>query len=261
MRRFFVVALRVSLNGAVKAVLAVLICLGLTKAGDAQAPPRAPQSTNLRRHLVPPPDVPARDAGDPAHRMLVGNSQVRAFRVEVAPHATTASAQHGHDYFVVAIDASRVRMLTGGRQFSFEMQRGDVQVMKGGWPHRVCNDSENELRVVEVEVARGIDPEHALCGIGGHSCSDSAFGRSERGNYLRTTLMETGSIKVHRVQLDAGVELPHFATAGEAMVVALSDVNTATLHLHAGEAGWEPRSTHLANSGAEPAEFLLLEWK
>jgi quercetin dioxygenase-like cupin family protein len=237
----------------------VLLLLAAAACAAAQTSSRASQSTNVRRNLASP-DIP-RDSSDPAHHMLLGTSEVRAFRVDVAPHATTSSAHHAHDYFVVAIRPGKLRILEGGQEFPFEMQRGDMQILKGGFPHRVVNDSGEALQVVEVELTRAIDPEHAFCGTLGRACSDTAFGRSERGNYSRTMVMETGSVRVHRVQLDPGVELPNYSLRSDGMIVALSELTTLTLHLQPGDAGWASRGARLANSGTIAAEFLLLELK
>jgi hypothetical protein len=243
-----------------KTRLAVLVVFVLVVTPAIAAQARHPNGPSMKTHLVPNPDVPSREV-DPNHKLLFGNAQARAFRVELAAHATSGSIQHGHDYFIVAVEDSKFTIVNSGLQLPFEMRRGELQILKGGWPHRVANDSAGGIRLVEVELTRRIDPEHAMCGIGGHLCSDSSFGRDSRGNYLRTKLMETASVRVHKVQLDPGVELPQFTTSGESILVALTDLDDGEVHLRAGEAGWQSRGAHLLNTGTAPAEFLLLEMK
>src|SRR5437899_10593805 len=82
-----------------------------------------------------------------------------------------------------------------------QMEDGEMQVIKGGASHRITNLSDTPLQLVEMEVMRKIHPERPVCVLGGRACSDGIFGRNEDGSYSQSTLFETDTNKLARVQL------------------------------------------------------------
>lgn len=95
---------------------------------------------------------------------------------------------------------------TGASGNSYPVQLGaeEVQIIKGGWSHRLTNLSDTTAKLVEIDVLSGIAPERALCGLGANSCSDRRFGKTTEGSYTQSTLFETPRVKLTRVELGPG---------------------------------------------------------
>ena len=107
---------------------------------------------------------------------------------------------------------------------------------------------------------------------GGRACSDGIFGRNEDGSYSQSTLFETDTIKLARVQLGPGGLLPEHhhdrchvlvSLAQTALLDSASDARSRELHLNAGDAAWY--SEHIAhtlkNLRTQDVQFLTVEFK
>jgi len=153
-----------------------------------------------------------------------------------------------------------------------QMEDGEMQVIKGGASHRITNLSDTPLQLVEMEVMREIHPERPVCGLGGRACSDGIFGRNEDGSYSQSTLFETDTIKLARVQLGPGSLLPEHrhdrchvlvSLAHTALLDSASDARSRELRLNAGDAAWY--SEHIAhtlkNLSTQDVQFLTVEFK
>src|SRR5439155_17762752 len=82
-----------------------------------------------------------------------------------------------------------------------------------------------------MEVMREIHPERPVCGLGGRACSDGIFGRNEDGSYSQSTLFETDTIKLARVQLGPGGLLPEHRHDRCHVLVSLAHTACWTLPL------------------------------
>jgi hypothetical protein len=79
-----------------------------------------------------------------------------------------------------------------------------MQVMKGGWPHRLTNLANATARLVEIDVQNNIAPERALCGLAAIPCTDGRFGKTEEGTYIKSTLFETSKGEVNQGGVGSG---------------------------------------------------------
>ena len=145
---------------------------------------------------------------DHCFRSVLENDRVRVFKVEVRGLQSTSVNYHRHDYLVVSLGKSNFEIAGSGIRYPMQMDDGEMQVIKGGASHRITNLSDSPLQLVEMEVMHEIHPERPVCGLGGRACSDGIFGRNEDGSYSQSTLFETDTIKLARVQLGPGGLLP-----------------------------------------------------
>jgi mannose-6-phosphate isomerase-like protein (cupin superfamily) len=223
-------------------------------------PSKPPSATDARRI----PDL----TDDACYHQMVGNQRVRVFRVQVAPHQSTLLDRHDLDYLIVSLGTNHMGVAGAASQFRLDLQDGEMQVMKGGWTHRITNLGDAPLRFIEVDVRPTIDPAHPICGLAGTACSDGRFGKTDQGSYTFSTLFETSTVKLKKVELDAGVSLPAHGVGRDSLVLALTDSDLRSAdklaHLRVGDATWYaagPTALDFANVGKSTARFLVVEMK
>jgi len=200
------------------------------------------------------------------------NDRVRAFRVEIPPSQTSALDQHRHDYIVLSLGKNSFEIVGGGMTFPMQMDDGEMQVLKGGAPHRITNRSDQPLRLLELEVLREVHPEQPVCGLGGRRCTEGIFGHSNTGTYTRSTLFETDTVKVARLELGPESLLPEHRHERCHILLALADVSLRDetgndqereIHLKAGQAEWYPQAVihSLKNLGKQDVQLISVEFK
>jgi quercetin dioxygenase-like cupin family protein len=207
---------------------------------------------------------------DPGLKKLLSNERLNVVRLEVAPHQSTAVDRHAHDYLIIALNEARLEAVGSINSFELEMESGEMQVMKGGWPHQLKNQGEQPSHLLEVEVFKNIEPERAVCGLSRRTCTDGEFRRTEEGSYSTSTLFETPTVKLKKVYISPGGSLPRHGHAGGDVIIALTSLklgddfnNESDVRLDAGQVHWlGPGADHgPRNVGAEEARFLELELK
>jgi quercetin dioxygenase-like cupin family protein/mannose-6-phosphate isomerase-like protein (cupin superfamily) len=202
---------------------------------------------------------------------VLENERVRVLRIEVPPMQSTTPGYRRHDYVVLSLGKSNFEIAGAGMRFPMQMEDGEMQVLKGGSSHRITNLADTALRLIELEVAQEIHPERPLCGLGGRACSDFRFGKSETGMYTQSTLFETDTVKLARVELGPMSLLPEHRHDRCHVLIALSnaallDENTnqdRELHLKAGDAAWYSQALahSLKNLQVQEVQLITLEFK
>lgn len=115
--------------------------------------------------------------------------------VNVPPHGSTLVRAHPRDHLLIALKKADLE-LTGfyGKAFQLHLEHGGMQVVNGGWAHRVSNLDNSDAVLIEVDVQGGIRPERATCGLAASDCADMRFGKTEEETYSRSTLFETPTV-------------------------------------------------------------------
>lgn len=224
---------------------------------------------------VPPTNrvsaMPVEMEADPDFHSELNNKNAKIFDVEIPAHESTGLDIHEHDYVVLSLGKSSFEVAGDSNSFPMEIGPGEMQVLKGGWPHRLVNKTDAPLHLVEMEVERGIDPEHPRCGLAAAECTDGEFGEDD-GGFTTSTLFETRTIKLNRLDLDAGATLPKHSHVDSHVLIALADMKLSdqetdkdakTLQLNAGEVVWYEGATEhkLTNLGKENAPIITVEFK
>lgn len=234
--------------------MAVLAFAGATfAAGQAEA---------NRSQLVE--TKPSHAGNDPHVRSVFEGNNVAALRVDIGPHESTLMYTHRHDYILIAITAGRFDAAGSSNSFTLEMNEGEMQVMKGNWPHRLVNRSESRIQLIELDVLRGIDPEHAICGLTGPPCAAIRFGSTADGSYSIGVLFETPKVKLKRIEIGPAGLAPKNAISSDAVVVRVDHHCAGLVEARNVEncGSMVIRSPdRLSNSGTEAAHYLVLETK
>jgi mannose-6-phosphate isomerase-like protein (cupin superfamily) len=210
------------------------------------------------------PSVPAADRVGGG--LLLRNPSVTVRKLNIGAQSSTQMPASTHDYIVVALTPTKLQVT--GYQTNFELQLGggDMQVVQGGWPHKLENHASSPAEVIAIEIARNIDPRHATCGLSAANCNEVRFGKAEGGDYSQSALFETATTKLVRVQLGPGGGLRLHADRRNHLLIAVTDVDahmdSGRVSLKAGEVTWvDGGFDELINDGTSDAQLLIVELK
>jgi quercetin dioxygenase-like cupin family protein len=231
----------------------------------------------IRQNNLDVQHVPSRSSvsgemkSDRFFHSVLENERVRVLRIEVPPMQSTPSGYRRHDYVVLSLGKSNFEIAGAGMRFPLQMEDGEMQVLKGGGSHRITNLADTPLRLIELEVAQEIHPEHPVCGLGGRACRDGRFGKTETGTYTQSTLFETDTVKLTRVELGPTSLLPEHRHDRCHVLIALSNAalrdeninQDRELYLKAGDAAWYSQAVahSLKNLQSQEVQLITLEFK
>jgi hypothetical protein len=226
----------------------------------AQRPHSKPQAEG--QQLVP--SIPSADRVGGG--LLLRNPSVTVRKLSIGPQSSTQMPGSTRDYIVVALNPAKLEV--SGYQTAFEMQLGggDMQVVQGGWPHKLVNHGSDTAEVLAVEIARNINPSHATCGLSATNCNEVRFGKVDGHDYAQTALFETGTTKLVRVQLGPGGGLRMHNDRRRHLLIAITNVDAhldgGQVSLKAGEVTWvEGGFEELINDSSADAQLLIVELK
>ena len=205
---------------------------------------------------------------DPCVRRLSSTEKLSSYSVTIPAHGATLLAPHPNDYVVIALSSIKLEATgAAGNSYPVQLDEEGVQVIKGGWSHRLTNSADTTAKLIEIDVVNGIAPEHALCGLGANSCTDGRFGKTAEGSYTKSALFETPKVKLTRIELGPGGVLETHNHSGSVLValtpVRLSDGTWGNIEGAAGLTQAYPTHTshEIQNIGTGQARFLEFEEK
>ena len=203
---------------------------------------------------------------EPSHHLTLQNEYLRAFQVEVAPHAATLLHHHAHDYVFVTLGASQVENDVEGKPpVTLKLQDGETRFVPGNFSHVARNQADTPFRNVTVELLKD-----------GDAHSKAAKWDEERGVDVFTggskdILFVKDGVRVSEFELQPGATIPSHHHSGPHLLIAVSDLEIRSDvegkspmpgHFKSGEVKWLPGGyTHtLTNVGKSPAKFVTLEF-
>jgi hypothetical protein len=194
------------------------------------------------------------------------NSDVTVRRFSIPPGESAAIGSSIHDYLVVAYGQSSLTV--SGYQTNFEMNLtdGEIQVLQGGWPHTIKNQSQQTAEFIAVEVLQNISPKTALCGLGAKNCYQTRFGKSAQGEYQQALLFETDAAALYRAQLGPGVPMHQHGDSRKHLIIAITPIegnlDEQTFSLQPGQTLWHPGNfDEIVNESSSDSTMLILELK
>lgn len=239
------------------------------------------QKQSSRPKAAPPEQPEAIEiTADPAFHQTLSNDRVQVFRLDLAPQAATELDRHDRDYLLLALSSARLQATDGAHSNNLNVEPEAMQVMKGGWPHKIVNQGDTPASAVIIIPTAKLDPEHAVCGLAARQCRGGEIG-DELGKYTESILFETPTAKLTQAEVASGAQIPPTEYVNPVLIVAtneisLEDIRSATtnesqqsegaapkpglLHLKAGDTAYLPGGTTdaLKNTGKEDARFILL---
>jgi len=194
------------------------------------------------------------------------NSDVTVRRLNIPAGESSPISGSTHDYMLVSYGQCSVAFSGYQTNFDMTMADGEIQVLQGGWPHTIKNQSQQAAELISVEVTHNISPKTALCGLGTKNCYQTRFGKSAQGEYQQAQLFETDSATLYRAQLGPGVAMHQHDDNRKHLIIALTPleghVGGQTFSLKPGETFWQPAAfEEIGNDGSSNASMLILELK
>ncbi len=205
---------------------------------------------------------------EPSHHLALENEPVRAFQVEVAPHAATLMHRHRHDYFVVTLGPSEISNEVAGKPpVTLKLQDGEVRFTAGNFAHIARNLADTPFRNVTIEL---LQDEKARQSPPPKWDEERALHVLEGGT--QDIMFVKDGVRVSEIELQPGGMIPSHHHAGPHLLVAVSDLEmrsdvegkgASTAQLKAGDVKWLLGGyTHtLTNVGKQKAKFVTLEFQ
>jgi len=236
------------------ALFAIFAASLITLATAQNLNPPSPNST--------PPKIGPMAKPAPALQLTLSNPQVKVLRINLPPHGSVPIRREIHDYVLLAITGGSLD--AGGNLV--ELAAGEPLVMRGGWSHTLRSRSEQPTSWVLVETTNALQPEKAVCGLGGANCTQFRFGKGDAGEYEENLLFETLSVRVSRIKLGAASGLPTHTDRRDHLVIAMKDcnlsVNGGAYDSKAGDSLWlRGALPEFRNTGAGPVQLVMMEIK
>jgi len=213
------------------------------------------QSGTLQGSFQGPETAGVAVTADPSHHLLLNNSSVRAFLVEIAPGKSTELHWHDYDYMVITLADSKVSELImkpqnaddaknhrprQGTMATYELDKkfGDGWRTKGGILHMITNGMSVPYRNVTLEFPKGEKKVPETTGIV-LKTNESTTRDWQSADHLLVFLSDT--------------ELED-AVPGQPEIM---------LRHRAGEVAWLPAGTShtLTNTGTGPAFVTTIEFR
>jgi hypothetical protein len=238
----------------------------------APATPTAPATANAA--------APA----DGRYHSLVENGRLRAFALNLPPHAAAAFPQAGHDAIFVAIDGGRWEFAPettnepqdfkeqdskdhGSKDQALppvELRAGEARFFAHHQLYRVRNAGDEARLAVLIEL------EQPALGLAGCACDDAIAaalcGCAAARHLPELWAANLGNVTLAGATLGPGEGFPRTAARSDSLLIAvtplaLQDVAQGqAISLAAGQARWLPAGRHqFRNSGPQPARLVTLE--
>jgi quercetin dioxygenase-like cupin family protein len=203
---------------------------------------------------------------EPAHHLALENEYVRAFKVEIAPHAATLMHRHGHDYVYVTVgDAHISNDVEGKPPVDVKLADGDTRFTPGNFAHVAENLSDQPFRNITIELLQ----DEKGRSVPSHWPEDSGE-KTFPGGHSKILFVKDG-VRVSQVTLEPGATVPSHRHDGPHLVVAVTDLDLrsevegkgpVSTTAKAGDIKWLPGGyTHtVTNTGKQAARLVTLEF-
>ena len=203
---------------------------------------------------------------EPSHHLVLENRYVRAFQVEIAPHAASLMHRHRHDYMFVTLGSSEVsNQVEGKAPVTLKLQEGETRFLPGNFAHIAVNMANSPFRNVTIEFLQDKTPPAA-----------PAKWDEDRGLHIlhggteEIVFVKDGA-RASEVELQiAGVD-PGHTSARPLLLVAVTDLmlrsnfsgkGPSNLEMKSGDVKWFSRGlTHeLTNVGRQGVKYVVVEF-
>jgi hypothetical protein len=201
---------------------------------------------------------------EPSHHIALENAHVRAFKVEVAPHAATLLHWHRHDYIFVTLgDAHISNEVEGKSPVEAKLYDGDTRFASGNFAHIARNLADTPFRNVTIELLQ----DEKMRSAPAHWDKDS--GEDSFNGGQRKILFVKDGVRVSQIELSAKMAMPKDEHVRPRLLVAVSAFELGQnsdgrespgKDLKVGEMWWWDGPLAVTNAGSGPAKFVILEF-
>lgn len=222
--------------------------------------------------------IPVPLQSEPHHHLVLQNSYVQVFNVEVPSSDATLLHQHDLPYlYVVLGPANFINAVTGKPEAPVKLNDGAVRYSPGHFSHLVRTDSGVAFHNITIELVQPQTSPRNLCEkvmdgpLGICPQKDPPGERNEIQAFQKSVpYFETDEVRVERIRIEGGKDYEEDSPRLAALLVALSDANLdvslASDHaafLHGGDVLWLPagKARKIADFLGTKSSFLILSFK
>jgi len=199
---------------------------------------------------------------EPHHKVLLENSQVRAFRLELQPGEATLSHRHERPYAYLSLQPVTIANEVRGRPpVVVELEAGEVHTSKGRFTLAERNKSQELANLIVIETSKADAGEFEIP-MGGFRYHDAAFAE----------LFQLPVMRAYSMVVAPGGRTEKHEERYDRLLVAVSDLKlredvdeqpSSEILMKAGEIKWFSRGMNHAttNTGNSPATFMVFEFE
>jgi hypothetical protein len=199
------------------------------------------------------------------HHLVLENSYVQVYEVEVGPHDATLLHQHVHDYAAITLgDASLTNAIAGQPVTRMRLADTTVKLTRGMFSHIITNRAETPFRSVDIELERAQGQSSVL-----FSTIDQALAAGDPDGAGMVSVAESEEMRLAATRVAAGASWSPARDERDRLVVMIDKIHdTAGPKEHnstfpAGMLAWVPagKSWSVANPSAHPMRLVVVEFK
>ncbi len=203
---------------------------------------------------------------EPSHHLVLENSYVRVFQVEVAVHSATLLHRHRHDYVFVNLGSAEIsNEVEGKAPVTVKLGDGEVRFSQGNFAHIARNLGNTPFRNVAIEFLQ--DGKSSAPPPGGDDRSLHVL----HGGTEQVLFVKDG-VEVSEVELQVAGVQPKHQHAKRELMVAVSDLllrndvagkGASNVEMKSGDVKWiDGGFIHtVTNVGDGPAKYVSLEFE
>jgi hypothetical protein len=231
-------------------------------------------TTFLTAQTAPEVEITA----EPHHHLTFTNAQVRAFNINVSPHAETLMHWHRHDYIYVTLgDSEVVNAVRGKDPVTVKLRDGQTGFLPGAFAHVFRNLSARPFRNMTVELLQDDKLRHSPAHWDpAHPEQDRGLDVLEGGT--KDILFVKDGVRVSEFELQPNAAVPARSSLHQLLLIAVTDLDIYTndpgthgpparsstpRHLNSGDSIWLPSGfgRPIVNASPHNAKFVTLEFK
>jgi len=201
------------------------------------------------------------------HHLVLENSYVQVYEVEIGPHEATLLHQHVHDYATIALGECDLTDAVVGK-LETRVRSGDTDTAaslnRGMFSHKITNHADTPFRSIDIELQRAqgeINRVSHLVNQGLLSGDPDSAGM--------VTLAESEEVRLAATGVAAGASWSPARDERDRLVVMIDKIyDTSGPKEHnspfpAGMLAWVPagKSWSMGNPSAHPMRLVVLEFK
>jgi quercetin dioxygenase-like cupin family protein len=204
---------------------------------------------------------------EPHHRLVLENSYVRAFLVDIPPGQATLMHRHHHDYVYVVLGPAEISNDVEGKPpVQLKLQDGETRSTDGEFSHIVRDLGSTPFRNLTIELLQDAKARQ----------SPPPKWDEERGLQIleggtKDIMFVKDGVRVSETELRPGGMIPKHHHPGPHLTVAVTDLTLQSdivgkgispIALKAGEIKWFPGgyTNTIMNVGKQQAKFVTLEF-
>jgi hypothetical protein len=218
--------------------------------------------------------IPVPMTDEPYHHLVLENTDVRVFAVELPPLKTTLLHQHDYDYVVATLTDGVVTSGQNGMapEAGHNYTKGDTRFFHGHIAMQFRNDETAVThRHITVEIKKKTRQPHDYFQSDYYSRDYDVVPPPVDGLRTYTTTLDRDTVRMSEVQILPGEiwkapegQFPFLVIAENDLELRdAKDRNADSLRIKETGVAWSPGAfrTPLANASSQPAHFVFLEFK